>query len=106
MAKAKYVYLYQMSDAHGFGPKDNVRTLGVYTDHRKAINVLKQQLFECWCEDEIERHSRYVYCTNSCTDRRGKPIQYAAFRIIKIRLNAGDPWFEEPESIILYKELA
>ena len=106
MAKAKYVYLYQMSDAHGFGLKDNVQTLGVYTDHRKAINVLKQQLFECWHEDEIERHSRYVYCTNSCTDRQGKPIQYAAFRIIKIRLNAGDPWFEEPESIILYKELA
>lgn len=106
MVKAKYAYLYQMSDAHGFGSKDNVRTLGCYTDHRKAINVLKQQLFECWNEDEIERHPRHVYCTNSCTDRQGKPIQYAAFRIVKISLNAGDPWFEEPEPIILYKELA
>ena len=107
MAKTKYAYLFQASDAHGFGPKDNVRTLGCYTDHRKAINVLKQMLFECWYEDEMERHSTHVYCTHTFKDRRGETItQLDAFRIVKIRLNASDPWYEDPEPIILYKELA
>lgn len=106
MKETKYAYLYQMSDAHGFGPKDNVQTLGCYTDHREAINVLKQNLFECWNEDEIERHSDHVYCTNCCTNRRGESIQFAAFRIVKIPLNAKAPWFETTEPIIIYKELA
>ena len=104
MEKTKHVYLFQASDSNGFGPSDNVVTLGCYMNCEKAIGVLKRQLSSCWDEKSIERHSTSVFC-QSVHVRSGKPI-LTSYRIVKIRLNAEDPWFEHPEPIILYKELA